>query len=56
VPLTELIPVAVNPGNNCLPKVIQTLCTYCISYYFWQFLIMAVGLIFISFGRRDQWN
>jgi hypothetical protein len=22
-PLTELIPVAVNPGNNCLPKVIE---------------------------------
>jgi hypothetical protein len=27
-----------------------------VLYYFWQFLIMAVGLIFISFGRRARWN
>ena len=27
---------------------------YCIFYYFWQFLIMAVGLIFICFGRRAR--
>ena len=29
---------------------------YCIFYYFWQFLIMAVGLQFICFGRRARWN
>jgi hypothetical protein len=37
-------------------RALESVCVYCISYYFWQFLIMAVGLIFISFGRRDQWN
>jgi hypothetical protein len=29
---------------------------YCIPYFFWQFLIMAVGLIFSSVGRRARWN
>jgi hypothetical protein len=42
--------------RTCIFRTLLCFCVYCISYNFWQFLIMAMGLIFISFGRRGRWN
>ncbi len=38
----------------CLSPSYKLARTYCIPYYFWQ--IMAMGLIFISFGFHSQMN